>query len=80
MEAQMDTENQQPTDTGTRSTGNYTWREVAAHLTVIEGHSVTHQSACESGKRLLKRLRSRLLEIPEVREWLKEQGIDVEEL
>ena len=75
----MDTENQQPMDTGTRSTGNYSWRAIAAHLTVIEGHSVTHQSACESGKRLLKRLRSRLLEIPEVREWLKEQGIDVED-
>lgn len=59
--------------------GNHTWREIAAHLTVIEGHSVTHQSACDSGKRLLKRLRSRLLEIHEVRDWLIEQGIDAEE-
>ena len=76
----MDTGKQQPMDTGERLTGNYTWREIAAHLTVIEGHTVSHQAACDSGNRLLRRLRHQLIAIPEVRDWLIEQGIDTENI
>ena len=80
MEARMDTGKLQPMDTGTRLTGNSTWQEIADHLTVIEGHTVSHQAACDSGNRLLRRLKHQLIAIPEVRDWLIEQGIDTENI
>jgi hypothetical protein len=76
----MDTESQQPLDTGTRSSGNSTWQEVADRLSEIEGHSVSHQAACDSAHRLLERLKHRLIAIPEVRDWLEDQGIDTENI
>jgi hypothetical protein len=80
MEAQMDTGKQQPMDTGTRLTGNSTWQEVADRLSEIEGHTVSHQAASDSGNRLLRRLKHKLIAIPEVKDWLIEQGIDTENI
>lgn len=76
----MDTENQLPMDTGTGLTGDYSWKQVAQRLSEIEGHRVSHQAACDSGHRLLKRLKEKLLEIPEIRDWLHDQGIETDDL
>lgn len=74
----MDIAKLPPKVTGERLTRNSTWREIAAHLTEIEGHHVSHQSACESGKKLLKRLKHKFLEDPELKAWLLEQGFYTE--
>ena len=57
----------------------HTWQEIADRLSEIEGHSVSHQAASDSGRRLIQRLRYKLLTIPEVKDWLIDQGIDAED-
>tara|TARA_R100000808_G_scaffold13906_2_gene33306 strand:- start:5451 stop:5657 length:207 start_codon:yes stop_codon:yes gene_type:complete len=59
---------------------NHTWKEVAERLSEIEGHKVSHQAACDSGHRLLKRLRYKFLADPVIRDWLLDQGIETEDL
>jgi len=63
-----------------REKGNHTWIEIAERLSEIEGHKVSHQAACDSGHRLLKRLRYKFLADPVIRDWLEDQGIDTENI
>lgn len=60
-------------------TSKHTWQEVADRLSLLEGKQISHQAACQAGDRLLKKLKVIFLRDPMIRDWLIEQGVDVED-
>jgi hypothetical protein len=53
------------------------WEEIAKRIGVIEGKSITRARIQAVAERAMSRLQKELLKDPLIREWAREQGIDI---
>ena len=56
-----------------------TWEEITREINKSQGTNVCRQSIQGSYDRLLRKLRRLLIKDPVIKDWLIEQGIDIED-
>jgi hypothetical protein len=54
------------------------WTEVAERISRQEGIRITHQALCNTTRRLFKKLKVKLANDPIIREWLIDNGMDLD--
>jgi len=57
-----------------------TWDQIARHVSEVDGNTIGRERARQIGERALRRMAERLVECPEVRDWARENALDIFEM
>ena len=63
--------------THTTSHDQATWTEIAAHISAFEGEPISRARCQQVANRALKKLAIGLADIPEIRDWAIESGVEL---
>ena len=61
----------------TTSDEQSTWSEIAAHISAFEGQPISRARCQQVANKALKKLAIGLADIPEIRDWAIESGVEL---